>query len=148
MTKPNDSAFPMAAGPLLTEDGITRPIHSEEYGLTKREYFAGLAMQASIIKGKDDDQNFPENEIALWSIGYADALIAALSKFDGDDLLALLARLEAAEKTCKAFQDLDAASVWDGEARIVKSEDMDLWEKARQFLNDWRKSKGEAGDYE
>ncbi len=45
-------------------------------GLTKREYFAGLAMQGMVARGKGYDKNvFVESAIEI-----ADALIAELSK--------------------------------------------------------------------
>lgn len=93
MTNPNDPAFSMAAGPLLTEDGITRPIHPEEYGLTKREWFAGLAMQGLLanlyasVQGSrllNKLENKPEENtcqvISRNAVLFADALIAELSK--------------------------------------------------------------------
>lgn len=85
---PNDPAFPMQAGPLLEEDGITRPIHQEEYGLTKREYFAALAMQG-LVSNSSNFEFFQlakikpgevREETAKTAIQFADALIAELSK--------------------------------------------------------------------
>ena len=51
--------------------------HGQHYGLTKREHFAGLAMQAL--------SNVPEassNEVRLaqWSVDLADALLEALEE--------------------------------------------------------------------
>lgn len=46
--------------------------------LTKREYFAGLAMEG--FCGRQYDQGEPSSEhIAGWSVAQADALIAALN---------------------------------------------------------------------
>lgn len=43
-------------------------------GLTKREYFAGLAMQGMVVKTGD------ERTIAFAAVAYADALLAELEK--------------------------------------------------------------------
>jgi hypothetical protein len=64
MTNSNQSAFAYAVG-----DGV-----SGEPGLTKREYFAAMAMQANA-----DNDATPE-EIAFDSVKLADALIAELNK--------------------------------------------------------------------
>jgi len=48
-------------------------------GLTKREYFAGLAMQGICVEKyvkRDDDREV----IAKWSVEMADALLAELEK--------------------------------------------------------------------
>ena len=44
-------------------------------GLNKREYFAGLAMQAVISNGK-----YSEIEIAVCAVNFADALLFELEK--------------------------------------------------------------------
>lgn len=44
-------------------------------GLTKREYFAGLAMQGLAFKF-----NAPDEKLAEWSVKMADALLAELEK--------------------------------------------------------------------
>lgn len=44
-------------------------------GLTKREYFAGLAMQSML-----DNLNLTEDVAVKWSVSAADALIAELNK--------------------------------------------------------------------
>lgn len=61
MTKPNDPAFPTETHAILD-------------GLTKREYFAGLAMQ-----GLCADTNY-DGDVAASSVKLADALIAELNK--------------------------------------------------------------------
>jgi hypothetical protein len=49
-------------------------------GLTKREYFAGLAMQSIIQHGIPEGLNCSENEYAAhWGVLYADSLLAELS---------------------------------------------------------------------
>ena len=45
-------------------------------GLTKREHFAGLAMQAILTKGDISNQS----EVASDALAYADALLAELDK--------------------------------------------------------------------
>ena len=50
----------------------------DEYGLTKREYFAGLAMQG-IVSVKDAHQQ-PIKELAKFSVQFADALLEALEE--------------------------------------------------------------------
>tara|TARA_R110002050_G_scaffold168360_1_gene299542 strand:+ start:231 stop:473 length:243 start_codon:yes stop_codon:yes gene_type:complete len=45
------------------------------YGLSKREHFAGLAMQSLII-----DVSLQTAEVARMSVEYADALLAELDK--------------------------------------------------------------------
>lgn len=46
------------------------------YGMTKREYFAGLAMQRLIVRSNYDDYE----SVAKMSIKYADALLKALEQ--------------------------------------------------------------------
>ena len=48
-------------------------------GLTKREYFAAMAMQGLLASGDSGASN-----VAKWSVGYATALLAALDG-GGDD---------------------------------------------------------------
>lgn len=67
MINPNDPAFP--------------EIHNDSqmldrHGLTKREYFAGLAMQG-ILSSKNAN---PTISVRIWAVAEADALIAELSK--------------------------------------------------------------------
>ena len=79
-TIPTDLAFPLVAL------GI-----AEEIGLSKREYFAGLAMQGMLATplhkrettgyGKKDDAVFI-HECACDAVSVADALIAELNKED------------------------------------------------------------------
>lgn len=64
MTLPNEPAFV----------GILDNTLQYVPGLTKREYFAGLAMQGFIASGKAD------GDFAEWSVKNADALIAELNK--------------------------------------------------------------------
>lgn len=72
----NSPAFPTFF-PNRDETGI--PL-SQNDGLTKREYFAGLAMQGILtgIRGANLQVNVPG--LAMESLQYADALIAELEK--------------------------------------------------------------------
>lgn len=72
----NDPAFPFHYKDFQPNTGseVTR----EQWGgLSKREYFAGLAMQAWITdNAKLDDCS----GAASWAVGYADALLAELER--------------------------------------------------------------------
>jgi hypothetical protein len=68
-TVPSDKAFP--SQPWLDDYGAYHPGKS---GLTKREYFAALAMM-----GLANDSNWVPIEIAQMSVSLADELIAALN---------------------------------------------------------------------
>ena len=70
-TDGNDPAF--ATPDLHNQNGLT---YMGSPGLTKREYFAAMVMQALITKSVYD---FREN-IAHQSVLYADSLIEALNK--------------------------------------------------------------------
>ena len=68
MTKPNDSAFPHD------------PYHAKpQHGLSKREYFAAMAMQAILTAKPANTPYAPAND-AHWAVRYADALIAELEE--------------------------------------------------------------------
>ena len=58
-----------------TETGTTHEMFS---GLTKREHFAGLAMQGFISAGSNGMPN--ASAISKWAVKYADALLAELDK--------------------------------------------------------------------
>lgn len=78
-TQPNDAAFSGAS------DGYGNP--TVGYGLTKREYFAAVAMQGLLANSYNDGFNKPlshasNEEIAVMSVGQADALIKELSKIE------------------------------------------------------------------
>ena len=56
-----------------------RPDVIEVYtGLTKREHFAGLAMQSFIVKYGNDHQS--ESDLAVYAVLAADALLKELDK--------------------------------------------------------------------
>ncbi len=68
-------------------EGITE--YDINSGLTKREYFAGLAMQGLIanertqlacIKDAANMKRTPEEELVTYAIGYADELLKQLEK--------------------------------------------------------------------
>ena len=68
-TNPNDTAFP-----------IINPVNNEGHpGLSKREYFAALAMQ-----GFCSDKETKTELIASLSVQVADALIVELTKERGE----------------------------------------------------------------
>jgi hypothetical protein len=73
MTNPNDAAFSKAAF-YHPEGGIDTP----QEGLSKREYFAAMAMQGYIASGLMN--RCVENTLAMYSVKVADALIAELNK--------------------------------------------------------------------
>lgn len=75
MTNGADSAYPnKLASP--TNDG-----YLSTYGLTKREYFAGLAMQGLLAYPRVQEGETPWSQtVALWAIEAADALLAELEK--------------------------------------------------------------------
>jgi hypothetical protein len=47
-------------------------------GLTKREYFAGLAMQGLMANPREEVMTQKPDEIAKWSISFADELLKQL----------------------------------------------------------------------
>lgn len=70
-TNPNDSIH---LSPDVTHDGR---IIGTDTGLTKREYFAAMAMQGLIMKNGEGHLHFEGSELA---VQMADALINALNK--------------------------------------------------------------------
>jgi hypothetical protein len=71
----------------VDQSGTAFPIqangYAPEFGLTKREYFAGLAMQGLVIKRPDGLGSASESavdEAARVACLYADALLAKLAK--------------------------------------------------------------------
>ena len=82
-TNPNDGAYPASVRKLenyMDEGGYgrTRTITVQGGGLTKREYFAGLAMQG--LCASDDFSSAEAWHVAKLAVAQADALIAALNK--------------------------------------------------------------------
>lgn len=68
MTDKSEPAFPTLKDPM-------NPFDQSMPGLTKREYFAAMAMQGLL---RVDDHG--PDRIAEWAISYADALIEELVK--------------------------------------------------------------------
>lgn len=68
MTKHHERAFPLHPG--------VHPDWQDNAGMTKREHYAGLSMQAH--RFTEPDQH--PDKIALWAVADADALIAELAK--------------------------------------------------------------------
>ena len=79
MINPNDAAFSKAAF-YHPDGGIDTP----QEGLTKREYFAAMAMQGYIASGLMD--RCGENTLALHSVTAANALIETLNNTDNPNL--------------------------------------------------------------
>jgi len=73
MINPNDPSNPC---PHVNGDFTVQ--HDVYQGLTKREYFAAMAMQGYIASGLMD--GCVENTLAMRSVTAADALIAELNK--------------------------------------------------------------------
>lgn len=69
MKNENEPAFPLVE--------LVSPDRDVYYGLTKREYFAGLAMQGMLAKGVDTVLIKP---VAIDAVRYADALLAELER--------------------------------------------------------------------
>jgi hypothetical protein len=77
-TNGNDPANP-TIGWELTSHGDPVSI-TDQYGLTKREYFAAIAMQGLLADTKDI--LYPIIQVAKDAVNYADALIEELNKND------------------------------------------------------------------
>lgn len=80
MTTPDDAAYP-----LVEKNDSTGPIvNIWHLGLTKREYFAAMAMQGISanphIAKKAEEMGLKSSDFALFSVLQADALIAELNK--------------------------------------------------------------------
>lgn len=74
MTNKNEAAFPITR----TAEEERKTCTKSTKGLTKREYFAGVAMQG-LIAG-DGTGTLPYLSAAAFAVKYADALIEALNK--------------------------------------------------------------------
>lgn len=88
MTEADDLAFPLIGRTMRDmPDGRTRQEWYCDLGLTKREYYAGLAMQAIMSKSTEDLYNhFSQGEksidlqISECAVAAADSLIESLNK--------------------------------------------------------------------
>ena len=76
MTDPNSSAVPC----IVPVDLDFHQRNSIELGLTKREYFAAMAMQGLLANSSLQEWSEPEAETACEAVEQSDALIAALNK--------------------------------------------------------------------
>lgn len=77
MTNPNDPAF------VITEIELENGTFKDLCGLTKREYFAGLAMETAYLFARDADPSnrfIDPKDLAMSAVAYADALISELNK--------------------------------------------------------------------
>ena len=79
-TNPNDSAFNSNAK--VEYNDYTKTQYRENTGLTKREYFAGLAMQG--ILSNFAAKNLKASSVSKEALFHADALIEALNKKEGE----------------------------------------------------------------
>lgn len=75
----NEPAFPVGEDVLLHRVAV-KDLHKYT-GLTKREYFAGLAMQG-MLSADSDLFGKDSSELAFYAVGQADALLLELEKSD------------------------------------------------------------------
>ena len=73
MKNGKDNAFPV-----VLQHGLSHDSHVE-IGLTKREYFAAMAMQG-ILSSCFASMNPDYNDLALDALNFADALLSELEK--------------------------------------------------------------------
>jgi len=71
-TNGNDPANPTIGWELTAHGDLV--VITDQYGLTKREYFAAMAMQGML----SDPERY--GAIAKWAVKFADALIEELNK--------------------------------------------------------------------
>lgn len=77
----NEPAFPF-----LFLAGKSNEFFGAHVGLTKREYFAAMAMQGQLATINEANcMGFSPDSVATSSVQYADALIAELSKSEGGE---------------------------------------------------------------
>ena len=75
----NNSEQPIIPMPYQSQDGSIQ--HDVYFGLTKREYFAGLAMQGILSsRGLQEALNQDRTKWEDCAVEYADLLLAALEK--------------------------------------------------------------------
>lgn len=82
-TDPNEPINPdVSISEVIGNPKYTKEIfrHQAKGGLTKREHFAGLAMQGYISADYTANSGMPFDSMALWSVKMADALIAELNR--------------------------------------------------------------------
>lgn len=79
MTNGNDKAFADRTVTTIYVDGKTESSIATD-GLTKREYFAAMAMQGMYREWLTRNENSKRREVARDAVAMADALIEALNK--------------------------------------------------------------------
>lgn len=79
MTNPNEPAFPSESE---ADNSLASALAYR--GLTKREWFAGKAMEGIIASARTSIANPSFYQVSLNAITQADSLIAALNKPQGD----------------------------------------------------------------
>ena len=79
-TEPNDPIAPIVQDNEYYEQGkVLR--ECSDYGLTKREYFAAMAMQGYLAGDEDAaNEKWSVSQTAKWAVMVADALILELNK--------------------------------------------------------------------
>ena len=82
MKNSEQSAFPAKGTTLIEEFGIVQQVDVYFCGLTKREYFAAMAMQG--LLANSSNSIYP-TEVAQDSLIYADALLAELEKTNSNE---------------------------------------------------------------
>ena len=79
MTNGNSTAFPLIrTRKKYTEKGLEYMATRSAGGLTKREYFAAMAMQG--MQSENPTTGLDHETLALCAVAQADALIEALNK--------------------------------------------------------------------
>lgn len=81
MKNANEPAHPCVVereAPVSGHDGLTNTYNAKCPGLTKREYFAAMAMQG--LLAQDADLNWGAPLIARYAVEQADELLAELEK--------------------------------------------------------------------
>lgn len=81
-TEATQAAYPIIHKTIHSEDLTETEVEQWEQGLTKREYFAAMAMQGILAAGVsiDIEKEYPFQIRAQTCIVIADALIAELNK--------------------------------------------------------------------
>ena len=80
MTNPNDSAYPETERQAVKEYGQETWVDVVRGGLTKREYFAAMAMESCIKYASIVAPQVRFKDCAELAVQHADALIAELNK--------------------------------------------------------------------
>ena len=77
MTKPKDggAAFPHKPDPIADSEGNILSYPDTVPGLTKREWFAGMALQGILTRTGSPLSRMPSNEVAETCFEFADAML-------------------------------------------------------------------------